>query len=104
MATDQEDHLNLYFHIAACREHKPVISVLSCDLIGHFIEIVDVYERTRHDALILSTDITIVFQRGGHRNHDVLNLQRMVCHLLGLSLIVECNIKARMSTQKGGLG
>ena len=103
VTSDQEDNFDLCIHAGACREDELVVCVPSCDLICHFMELVDVDQRTWHATLCPYINIIVACQCRGHGNDDVLDFQRVLCHLLSLLLGVKCDVQTRVSTKKRAL-
>ena len=62
VASNQEDNFELCIHAGACREDELVVCVPSCDLICHFMELVDVDQRTWHATLCPYINIIVACQ------------------------------------------
>ena len=62
VTSDQEDNFDLSIHAGACREDELVVCVPSCDLICHFMELVDVDQRAWRTTLCLYISMIVAYQ------------------------------------------
>ena len=62
VTSDQEDNFDLSIHAGACREDELVVCIPSCDLTCHFMELVDVDQRTWGPTICLHIDIILAYQ------------------------------------------